>query len=161
MKSGIDASVYEMWDNFTKANPEFDKNQLPEAWHFHNNKEDANRLAKLIVSGEKRASSNLYFWYAEANADFQKIGSKHIITDFDGKAKAIIEIKKIDTIPFHKITSEYAALDMGTKIEPLTKWKKAHWDFFEKALKESGEKPTENMLIVCEWFDTIWTEKDN
>jgi len=49
---------------------------------------------------------------------------------------------------------------MGTTIEPLKKWKKAHWDFFKSALEQNGQKPTENMLIVCEWFETIWTEKD-
>lgn len=54
----------------------------------------------------------------------------------------------------------YAASDMGTTIEPLKKWKKAHWDFFKSALEQNGQKPTENMLIVCEWFETIWTEKD-
>ncbi len=45
---------------------------------------------------------------------------------------------------------------MGTDIEPLKKWKKAHWDFFENFLKESDEKPTEEMLIVCVRFEKIW-----
>ncbi|WP_273567564.1 ASCH domain-containing protein [Maribacter halichondriae] len=101
----------------------------------------------------------LYYWFEEANADLPKIGTKSIVTDFDGKAKAIIKITKVDTIPFNQISKEYAELDMGTKIEPLKKWKKAHWDFFANALEQSGEKPTEEMLIVCEWFETIWPEK--
>ncbi len=48
---------------------------------------------------------------------------------------------------------------MGTTIEPLKKWKKAHWDFFANALEESGKKPTEDMLIVYESFETIWPKK--
>ena len=51
-------------------------------------------------------------------------------------------------------------MDMGTKIDALKKWKKAHWGFFASTMKESGEKPTEDMLIVCEWFETIWTLKN-
>lgn len=47
---------------------------------------------------------------------------------------------------------------MGTAIKPLKKWKKAHWDFFENFLKESETKPTEEMLIVCVEFKTIWPE---
>ena len=156
---GIDKTVYEMWDNFTKSNPEFNKDEPPDSWHFHNNKEDANRLAELTLNGIKKASSNLYFWYEEANADLQKIGTKHIITDFDGKARAIIEIKKVDTIPFNQISQDYAEMDMGTKIEPLKKWKKAHWNFFASVMEEIGEKPTEKMLIVCERFETIWMKK--
>lgn len=91
--------------------------------------------------------------------DLPKVGTKQIITDFDGKARAIIQNTSVDTIPFNKISKEYAELDMGTDIEPLEKWKKAHWDFFENFLKESGEKPTEEMLIVCVRFEPIWTEK--
>ncbi len=158
-ENGMDKTVYEMWNNFTTSNPEFKKDELPDAWYFHNNEEDANRLAELTLKGKKQASSGLYFWYEEANAALPKIGTKHIITDFDGKARAIIEIKKVDTIPFNEISKDYAEMDMGTKIEPLKKWKKAHWKFFAKAMEESGEKPTEEILIVCERFETIWTEK--
>lgn len=158
-ENGIDKTVYEMWNNFTKSNPEFKKDELPDSWHFTNNEEDANRLAKLTLNGKKKAGSSLYSWFEEANADLPKIGIKHIITDFNGKARAIIEIKRVDTIPFNKISKDYAELDMGTKIEPLKKWRKAHWNFFANVMEESGEKPTEEMLIVCERFETIWTEK--
>ena len=158
-KNEIDKSVYEMWNDYTKSNPEFKKGELPDSWSFHNNKADANRLAKLVLSGQKKAGSGLYTWYKEANLDLPKIGTKHIITDFDGKALAIIEIKKVDTIPFNQISKDYAELDMGTKIDPLKKWKKAHWNFFSKVLQENGETPTEEMLIVCERFKIIWTEK--
>ena len=158
-KNGIDKSVYEMWNNYIEKNPEFKKDELPDSHPFHNNEYDAKRLADLIVSGKKKAGSNLYFWYKEANADLPKIGTKSIVTDFDGKARTIIEIKKVDTIPFNQISEDYAKLDMGTDIEPLKKWKKAHWEFFQSALKQSEEKPTEEMLIVCEWFETIWPKK--
>ena len=158
-ENGIDKTVYEMWNSYIESNPEIKNDELPDSHPFHNNEKDANRLAELILSGKKKAGSNLYFWYEEANADLPKIGTKSIVTDFDGKARAIIEIKKVDTIPFNKISIDYAEMDMGTSIEPLKKWKKAHWDFFTKALEQSGEEPTEEMLIVCEWFETIWPEK--
>lgn len=157
-ENGIDKSVYEMWNSFTKSNPEFEKDELPDSWYFHNNKEDANRLTELTLNGKKQAGSSLYWFFEKYNVDLPKIGTKHIITDFDGKARAIIEIKSVDTIPFNQISKDYAELDMGTKIEPLKKWKKAHWDFFASVLEENGEKPSEEMLIVCERFETIWKE---
>ena len=158
-ENGIDKTVYEMWDNFTESNPEFKKAELPESYFFHDNEEDANRLAELILNGKKKAGSGLYLLYEQANVDLPKIGTKSIITDFDGKARMIIEIKKVDTIPFNQISEDYAELDMGTAVEPLKKWKKAHWEFFATVMEQSGEKPTEEMMIVCEWFETIWTEK--
>ncbi|MGY8911411.1 MAG: ASCH domain-containing protein, partial [Flavobacteriales bacterium] len=132
-ENGIDKTVYEMWNNFTDSNPEFKKDELPDSDFFHDNEKDANRLAELIINGKKKASSGLYIWYKEANADLPKIGTKLIVTDFNGKARAIIETKKVDTIPFNQISKDYAELDMGTNIEPLEKWKKAHWEFFVNA----------------------------
>ena len=160
LESGIDKTVSQMWNNFTKSNPEFKDEEMPESWYFHNNKEDANRLAKLTLNGKKTAmTTGLYRWYKEAGADLTKIVTKQIVTDFDGKAKAILAIKKVDTIPCNQMTKAYAAKDMGTNTEPLKKWKKAHWDFFSSVMEENGEKPTEDMLIVFESFETIWTEK--
>ncbi|SFW14708.1 ASCH domain-containing protein [Cellulophaga fucicola] len=158
-ESIVDESVSKIWNNYIKSNPDFKDEKIPEADFFHNNEEDANRLAKLTVNGKKKTSSSLYSLYKQYNVDLPKIGAKQIITNFDGKAKAIIKNKSVDTIPFNKISKEYAELDIGTNIEPLKKWKKAHWKFFKNLLKESGEKPTEEMLIVCVSFETIWTEK--
>ena len=155
-EDGIDKSVSEMWNNFTESNPEFKNDEIPESDFFHNNEADANRLAELTLTGKKRASSGLHSLYQQYNVDLPTVGAKQIVTDFNGKAKAIIENVSVDTIPFNKISKEYAELDMGTDIEPLEKWKKAHWDFFESFLKENGEKPTEDMLIVAVEFKKIW-----
>ncbi|MDO6517683.1 ASCH domain-containing protein [Zobellia uliginosa] len=152
----IDPSVQEMWERFTTSYPEFKEGEAPESWFFHDNAADANRLAELVVQGKKQAGSGLYSWYEEAKADLPSVGTKHIITDFDGTARAIIEIKKVDTIPFNKISEAYAALDMGTTNEPLQKWKKAHWDFFASTMKKSEKQATEDMLVVCEYFETLW-----
>ncbi|CAM4260512.1 ASCH domain-containing protein [Zobellia roscoffensis] len=152
----IDPSVQEMWESFTQSNVEFKEEEQPESWFFHNNEADANRLAKLVLEGKKQAGSGLYAWYEEANADLPSVGTQHIITNFDGKAQAIIEVTKVDTISFNEISEAYATLDMGTTDEPLKKWKKAHWDFFASTMKESDEEPIEDMLVVCEYFETVW-----
>ncbi|MEP2237126.1 MAG: ASCH domain-containing protein [Maribacter sp.] len=156
-ENGIDFSVYKMWDDYTESNPQANKEELPESWFFHDNKEDADKLAELTANGKKTATtSGLYKWYVEAEADLPQIGTNHIITDFDGKAQAIIEIIKVDTIPFNQLSESLAALDMGTEIDPLQKWRKAHWDYFQNVMVENGEKPTKDMLIVFETFKTVW-----
>ena len=155
-ENGLDKSVSEMWNNYIESNPEFKDDEIPASDFFHNNREDANRLAKLTLKGKKKASSGLFSLYKQYEIDLPKIGTKQIITDFDGKAQVIIENTGIDKIPFNKISAEYAELDMGTDVNPLEKWKKAHWDFFETFLAENGNKPNEEMLIVCVRFETIW-----
>jgi len=155
----IDSSVVEMWADFVSSNPKYADEQIPESWFFHNNEKDANRLAELTLKGKKKASSGLYYWYKQAGAELPEVGTKHIITDFEGKAKVMIEIIKVDTIAFNLISKEYAALDMGIDDQPLKKWREAHWDFFVQTMAESEETPSNNMLVVCEWFKTIWPVK--
>ncbi len=155
----IDETVYEMWGDFTASYPEFKNNAMPESWYFHDNEKDANRLANLTVNGKKTATtSGLYSWYVDADTDLPKIGVKHIITDFKGKAQAIIEIIQVDTIPFNQLSDEFAAKDMGTSREPLKKWKKAHWDFFTSVMQENDGEPSQEMLIVFEQFRKIWPQ---
>ena len=152
----IDPTIYRMWEDYSQANPEAKGNEMPESWFFHDNQKDADRLAALVVNGKKKASSGLYKWYKDAGADLPTVGTKSIITNFDGTAQAIIEIVQVDTVPFSEISVAYATLDMGTVIDPLTKWETAHEAFFKSTLKESGHEFTEDMLVVCETFTTIW-----
>lgn len=155
-EDSIDKSVVEMWLNFTQSNPEYRNNKLPDSDFFHNNKEDADRLGRLTIKGKKKASSGLYALYKHYDVVLPKVGNLQIVTRFDGKALAIIETKSVDTIPFHKVTHDYAALDMGTAINPLKKWKKAHRAFFANALHESGLKPSKELLVVCQRFEKLW-----
>ncbi|MGC1516390.1 MAG: ASCH domain-containing protein [Maribacter sp.] len=157
--NGADASVYTMWSDYTGAYPEFKNDEQPESDSFHTNKEDADRLAQLILNGKKKAGSSLYSVYEKYQIDLPKIGRKQIVTNFEGEAVAIIEVTSVDILPFNQISEAYAAMDMGTNNGPLEKWKKAHWTFFSSFLKESGEEPTETMLIVCEQFKIIWPER--
>ena len=158
-ENGIEQSVSEMWTDYTESNSQLKNSEIPENEYFHDNEKDADRLAELTLNDKKKASSGLYSLYKHYQVDLPKVGKKLIITDFDGNAKAIIETTSVDTIPFKKISEDYAELDMGTNIEPLEKWKKAHWEFFAGAMEEIGEKPTEEMLVVCEKFKRIWPEK--
>jgi uncharacterized protein YhfF len=153
---GIDTSVYALWNAYIQYRPEAKNEAMPTSDFFHDNREDALRLARLTLTRKKKASTGLYSLYQKYGVALPEVGSKQIITDFDGKAKAIIAYTQIDTISFDQVTVAYASWDMGTTIEPLTKWKKAHWDFFTTLLKESGEQPSEKMLVVCQQFETIW-----
>lgn len=155
----IDPSVYKMWEDFTQANTAFKDNEMPESMYFHDNQKDADRLAALVVEGKKTASSGLYAWYQEACADLPAVGTQNIITNYDGTAHVIIETVQVDTVPFNQISAAYAAMDMGTKVDALAQWKKAHRVFFQYALEESDQRFSEDMLVVCEIFKIVWPQE--
>ncbi|WP_149275349.1 ASCH domain-containing protein [Pareuzebyella sediminis] len=155
-ESGLHPSVSQIWNDYIAVNPEFKDKAVPESDFFHNNRADADRLARLTLTGKKKASSGLYRLYKHYNVALPTVGAQQIVTDFDGKAMTIIENVSVDTVPFHKISEKYAAWDMGMDVNPLERWRKAHWAFFKDALQEIGEQPTQEMPVVCVRFKTVW-----
>ncbi|MBL4708947.1 MAG: ASCH domain-containing protein [Flavobacteriales bacterium] len=78
-----------------------------------------------------------------------------IVTDWYKIAKAIIKTSKVEQIPYKDISEEYAAIE-GEGDKSLKEWRETHWAYYSREMEESDEKPTEDMLIVCEQFETIW-----
>ncbi|CAL2074552.1 ASCH domain-containing protein [Tenacibaculum sp. 190524A02b] len=156
MEVKIDRSVIELWEDFLANNPSFKNVTMPDSWFFCDNEKDANECAQLVVDGIKQATSTSLWWYETNNEPLPKKGDIYIITDWNGKGKAIIQTTVIEQVPYNKITQEYAEIE-GEGDKSLEYWKKVHWDYYSREMKIKNEKPTEDMLIVCEQFKTIWT----
>ena len=62
----------------------------------------------------------------------------------------------VDHVPFNEVTAEYAAIE-GEGDKSLEYWKKSHWEYYTREMEEFDEKPSEDMIIVCEQFKTIFT----
>ena len=151
----VHISVINMWDAFIAENQEFKEAYLPDSWHFCDNEKDAKETAQLTVDGVKQATSSSLWWFNKNNESLPEIGDIYIVTDWYRIAKAIIRTTKIEQVPFNQITEEYAAIE-GEGDKSLKYWKEVHWKYYSREMKEFDEKPTEDMVIVCEHFETIW-----
>lgn len=87
--------------------------------------------------------------------ELPKVGDIAIVTDWNGNPKAIIRTTKVEIVKYKDITPEYAQLE-GEGNKTLEYWKKVHWDYYTEEMNKFGEKPNEEMKIVCEYFETIW-----
>ncbi|MEL6304442.1 MAG: ASCH domain-containing protein, partial [Bacteroidota bacterium] len=72
----IDPSVSKMWEAYITAHPELKDAAIPETDFFHNNREDAHRLAELTIEGKKQASSGLYSLYQQYEVDLPIVGTQ-------------------------------------------------------------------------------------
>lgn len=147
----------ELWIGFIQNNPKFKDRTMPESWYFCDNKKDADECAQLVVDGVKQATSTSMWWFETNNHPLPKIGDLYIITNWEGKAYAIIQTFKVEKIQFKEITQEYAEIE-GEGDKSLEYWKNVHWDYYTREMKVKGQNPTKDMMIVCEQFKTIWTE---
>ena len=158
MSKQFDPSVYTMWDSFVEKNPEYSPKSFVSAWHFCDKEKDANECAELVALGIKKATTASQWWFDKGFEKYPEIGELNVVTDWAGKAKAIIETTKIERVPYNQVSEEYAAIE-GEGDKSLGYWKKVHWDYYTREMKEYGEAPTEDMILICEQFHTLWPAK--
>ena len=154
-KDNIKNSVESLWKTFLKENPENKLTNEPISFYFCDNEKDANECAELVVKGIKQATATSLWWYEKNNERLPKVGDQYIITDWSGKAKAIIETTIITLTPYNEITTEFARFE-GEGDKSLEYWKKVHLAYYTREMEPYGEKFTEDMIIICEHFKTIY-----
>ena len=150
-------SVITLWEDFLTQNPQNKLGEVPVSFYFCDNEKDANECAELVVNGIKRANATSLWWFKKINKPLPRAGDQQIVTDWNGNAKAIIETLKIEQVPFNKITEEFAATE-GEGDKSLKYWKKVHKAYYEREMISYPEKFSEEMIIVCEYFKTIYPQ---
>jgi len=148
-------SIENFWNEFLNKNPNNRIKEMPESFYFCDNEKDANECAELVVKGIKQATATSLWWYEKNNEPLPKIGDQFIITDWKGNAKAIIQTTKFEQVPYNKITAEFAEIE-GEGDKSLEYWKRVHEAYYKREMEPVGDKFNEEMIIICEYFKTIY-----
>ena len=142
--------IEEIWQEFTaKKNI---RNCHYDAWSFGT---EADLLAKLVINGEKTATSSAYPLYELENETLPKVGNYNIILNSKGEPVCIIQTKKVYIVPFNEVTEEHAYKE-GEGNKSLGFWRKVHESFFSQCLKEVGLNFNSDMKVVCEEFEVVY-----
>ena len=112
-----------------------------ETWSFGT---DADRLAELVFTGGKTATSSAYPVYNVVNEPLPKIGEYSIVLDSHDNAVCIVRTTKVYVVPFDEVSS-YHAYREGEGDLSLAYWKAVHRAFFIK-----------EMEVVCEEFEKVF-----
>ena len=150
------ASVVKLWERFVEAHPEYPVKTLPDVFYFSDNQTDADELAELVVQGVKQATATSLWWFETQNEKLPKPGDPHVVIDWNGNAKAVIETTKIELVPFKNVSEAFAHTE-GEGDKSLAYWRRVHMLYYTNEMKPYGETFHEDMVIVCEYFKTIYT----
>lgn len=153
----VDSSVVELWKVFQEKFPKYKRKELPLSFYFCDNKKDADECAELVVEGIKQATATSLWWFEKNNEPLPKVGDVYIVTDWEGKAKAVIETTKIDPTPYNEITKEFAFIE-GEGDRSLEYWKRVHEAYYKRELAPYNEEFREDMIIICEHFKTLYVK---
>lgn len=94
-------------------------------------------------------------WFEKNEEALPIIGQQYIVTDWAGKACAVIETTKVEQVPYNQITPEFAATE-GEGDKSLKYWKEVHEAYYRREMESMGASFSEDMIIVCEYFKTIF-----
>lgn len=149
-------SVTIMWNKYLESIGESIDNTKKEylSWHFEITEGAANKLARLVLEGKKKATASSLWVYEHEGESIPKEGDYSIITDWDGIAVCIIQTKHIEIIPFNLITEEHARKE-GEGDLSLEYWRKVHEEFFIEECNSIGREFTENMPVIFEEFEVV------
>lgn len=149
-------SVETMWDAFAAQDPAAAESGYS-AWHFCDNKADADELAELVLAGTKRATAGLVWAYEAEDEPLPRVGDYSVITDWEGNARCIIRSTSVEIVPFDAVSADFAAIE-GEGDGSLDYWRRVHEVAFTRELAESGEVFHPEMLVVCETFEVAYRE---
>ena len=151
----VPVGVRTFWSGF-QASVSYDaSSRFCEAFHFCDNEPDANALAALVLSGQKRATAGL-LWVNEASHEPPPaIGALSVVTDWHGTPVCVIETTHIEIVPFDRVSSTFAAIE-GEGDGSLSYWRDAHWRYFTRECHRIGKEPSLQMLVVCEQFKVVY-----
>lgn len=152
-----ESSVKEMWSKYLASiNEDEDNTKLTyTAWYFGHTNELSDRLAELVLKGEKRATTSLHYLYGVENEDLPKAGELSIITSLEGVAKCIIKTTNVKVMPFSEVNEDFAYRE-GEGDKSLEYWREVHDEVFNIYLSELNIKFSHDMLVVCEEFEVIY-----
>ena len=126
------------------------------AWHFGDNKDCADELVELVLKGTKRATAGSVAEYEAGTESMPFEGELSVVTDGEGLARCVIRTHRIDVVPYNEVTAEFTAIE-GEGDGSLEYWRRVHWDYYTRVLTPLGLAPTEDMPVVCERFDVIYS----
>jgi len=150
-------SVVKMWDNFLNSIGENveETNKEYSSWHFEITEESANKLAELVLIGVKKATAASLWVEEHDTGHIPQEGEYSIITNWDGISKCIIQTKRVNIVPYNKVSEEFARIE-GEGDKSLDYWKKVHEEYYILECKRIGREFTEDMPVICEEFEVVY-----
>jgi uncharacterized protein YhfF len=151
----IPARVADFWQAGAKAAGAVDDTRFYEAFHFGDTEELADSLAKLVLSGVKRATAGSVWSLQAEGKRLPQPGDLSVVTDWAGSPLCIIETLAVDIVPFDEVTAEFAATE-GEGDGSLAFWREAHTRYFTRECARIGREFKQDMPVACERFRVVF-----
>jgi len=109
------------------------------------------RLNALVLAGDKRATAGLWNEdYVLEGEALDEVGERQALLDDDGTLIAIIEVTRVEQVPFAEVTWEFAQ-EEGEGFTSIEDWRDGHRGYWTG----EGIAVDDDTPVVCVWFDVV------
>jgi uncharacterized protein YhfF len=157
---GIPSQIQSFWKAFLVEAILDPETPVYDVFHFVDNKSDANKLADLVLGGEKIATASLLWEYELSGKRQPRPGDLSVVTNWEGSPLCVIETLEVEVRAFEDVDSDFAAAE-GEGDLSLEYWKDTHWVYFGRVCIELGRKRSPKMPVVCERFRVVYVPSKN
>jgi uncharacterized protein YhfF len=113
---------------------------------------DADKGATAILDGIKTTTSSTLWDYPDGRIPF--VGGLSVLVDGQGHARAIVETRRIEIIPFGAVDEDFArAYGEGDRTLGWFRAEMGAW--YREAAARRGEAFTDGTPIICEWIAVV------
>ncbi|MGY3765813.1 ASCH domain-containing protein [Vagococcus vulneris] len=147
-------TIEKYWQTFLEANNFPTETTYFESFYFGNSRESAEELLKLVLDGQKTATSSAQAEYQVSGTKEPQVGDYSIVTDFEGNPQCIIQTTEILKLPFKDMT--YAICKLEGEDLTLKTWQEKHIAFFDAVGKQIGYTFSWDMIIIFEIFRVVY-----
>lgn len=128
----------------------------PPAWSFGATVEQADELLALVLAGTKTATASALWDYQADDEQLPEVGTLGIVTDGEGRPRALLATTRVSVSPFDEVDEEHARLE-GEGDRSLAHWREVHERFFtDHAAHERGF--ASDMPVVLERFEVVYQD---
>lgn len=152
----MDLTTEMFWQRYRSIEPAAPAT-VPSSFHFCDNREDADLCAQLVVAGRKRATATSLAELELGGDPMPRVGDYAIITDWEGRARAIIRTTSVEIRRFGDIDQSFAAKE-GEGDLTLEWWRAAHQAYYGRVLDGSDYRVDDDLEIACEEFVLVMAE---
>ena len=149
------SAIEHFWDEAARSCPQLQGKRYYEAFYFGNTESSANRLADLVLQGEKTATSSLLWTLELEKKPMLQVGDYSIVTTWDDVPVCIVETTELRIVPFKDVDAQFA-YDYGEGDRTLAWWKEHIVEYYAEECKAIGRETTEDMPLVCERLRVVY-----
>ncbi len=144
----------QMWQEFCRST-HTDSAIRHDIWKFCGGGKFADELAKLVLAGQKTATSSTKLSYEQAKEELPEVGTYSVILFDSGEAACVIQDVKVSIVPFDQVCAEHAEKE-GEDDRSLEKWREVHYRAFLPDYQAAGLDFDESGDCVLEEFKVVY-----